>query len=206
MENTSSPDQQGRVAGSHVRYGPTGHAQRIKTGGAQWSDEAEELFLDVLASSCNVTMAAEATGFHTQTAYRMRRLRPDFAARWKEALIQGYIRLEFALVQAACDSVANVEFDSERPIPKMTVDQAMGVLRAHKGEVMGDGKRGPGNRSPHRSLDEVKASITKKIAAIEAARKIDPVNPPVPFASSAAGMPIGQSLPPGVSTMLDTNG
>jgi hypothetical protein len=162
MENTSSPDHEGRVAGSHVRYGPTGHAQRIKTGGAQWSDEAEELFLDVLASSCNVTMAAEATGFHTQTAYRMRRLRPDFAARWAQALEQGYIRLEFALVQAACDSVADVEFDSERPIPKMTVDQAMGVLRAHKGEVMGDGRKIPGRHAAIERARETRGNCDKE--------------------------------------------
>jgi hypothetical protein len=174
MENTASPDQQGRVAGSHVRYGPTGRAQRIKTGGAQWSDEAEELFLDVLASSCNVKMAAEATGFHTQTAYRMRRLRPDFAARWQEALSQGYIRLEFALVEAACDSMADAEFDAERPIPKMTVDQAMGVLRAHKGEVMGDGRKIPGRHARRRSFEEVRDSIIKKIEAIERARDQQP--------------------------------
>jgi hypothetical protein len=171
MKNTSASDQQGRVAGSHVRYGPTGRAQRIKTGGAQWSDEAEELFLDVLAASCNVTMAAEATGFHTQTAYRMRRLRPDFAARWKEALIQGYIRLEFALVEAACDTLANVEFGTDRPIPKMTVDQAMGVLRAHKSEVTGDGRKIPGRHARRRSFEEVRDSIIKKIEAIERAEK-----------------------------------
>ena len=170
MENTSTPADNGRLAGTHVRYGPTGRAQKIKTGGAQWSDEAEELFLDVLAASCNIKMAAEATGFHTQTAYRLRRLRPDFAARWKEALDQGYIRLEMALVEAACDSIDNVEFDVDRPIPKMTVDQAMGVLRAHKNEVMGDGKRPSGNQARRRSLDEVRDSIRKKIKAIEAAR------------------------------------
>lgn len=174
MENTSMPDQTGRVAGSHVRYGPTGRAQRIKTGGAQWSDEAEELFLDVLAASCNVQMAAEATGFASQTAYRMRRLRPDFAARWQQALEQGYIRLEMALIEAACDTIADVEFGTDRPIPKMTVDQAMGVLRAHKNEVKGDGQRVPGNHARRRSLDEVRDSIRKKISAIKAARGTEP--------------------------------
>lgn len=176
MENTSTPGQKGRVTGTHVRYGPTGRAQCVKTGGAQWSDEAEELFLDVLASSCNVKMAAEATGFHTQTAYRMRRLRPDFAARWQQALEQGYVRLEFALVEAACDSLADADFDAERPIPKMTIDQIMGVLRAHKGEVFGNGRKIPGKHARRRSFEEVRDSIIKKIEAIERARKDRPAD------------------------------
>jgi hypothetical protein len=170
MEDTSSPGQQGRVAGSHVRYGPTGRAQRIKTGGAQWSDEAEELVFDVLAASCNVRMAAEATGFTTPTVYWHRRRRPEFAARWKEALEQGYARLEMALVEAACDTLDGVEFDSERPIPKMTIEQAMNVLRAHRNAVEGDGKSGPGRHARRRSFEEVRDSIIKKIEAIELAR------------------------------------
>lgn len=76
--------------GEIVRCGPTGRAQRIKTGGKQWSEAAEEKFFDILASCANVRMAARATGFTTFTVYRQRRIRPDFAARWQVALEQGY--------------------------------------------------------------------------------------------------------------------
>jgi hypothetical protein len=131
-------------AGEFTRYGPTGRAQRIKTGGAQWSDEAEELFLDVLASCGNVRFAARATGFTTFTAYRQRRMRADFAEKWRAAVDQGYVRLELALLEAANDTMAGKEFDADRPIPKMTVEQAMNVLRAHCGEVKGGGGRGLG--------------------------------------------------------------
>jgi hypothetical protein len=176
MENTSAPGQKGRVAGSQVRYGPKGRAQRIKTGGAQWSEEAEELFFDVLAASCNVLMAAQATGFTAATVYWHRRRRPEFAARWKEALEQGYARLEMALVEAACDTLDSAEFDADRPIPKMTVEQAMNVLRAHRNAVEGDGKRGPGRYARRRTFEEVRDSIVKKIEAIERARDIPPMD------------------------------
>lgn len=162
----------GGPAGSRVRYGPTGRAQRIKTGGHQWSDEAEEEFFDHLAATCNVRASAEAVGFTTFTVYRQKRLRPDFAAKWRAALIQGYEALEMELVRAAIDSLEGVEFEAERPIPKMSVEQAMNVLRAHRGEVLGTG-RGPGGKRRPPTLDEVRTSIARKVKAIRKARGLD---------------------------------
>jgi hypothetical protein len=172
-----------------VRYGNEERAQRVKTGGYQWSDEAEELFFDHLAASCNVRASADAVGFTTFTVYRQRRMRPEFAARWRAALEQGYARLEMALLQAALDSIEDMDFDSERPIPKMGVEQAMNVLRAHRNEVRGDGGRGPGRHGRPPRLEDVRASIEKKVSAIIGARK----------GAGAAGMER-------VSTSLDTNG
>jgi hypothetical protein len=171
------------IEGSRVRYGPTGRAKRIKTGGSQWSEEAEEQFLDVLASSANVRMAAAATGFTTPTAYWHRRRRPDFAARWSEALAQGYARLEILLVEAACRTMEGVDEagvstsldisgQDEKLFAAMTVDQAMQVLRAHRNEVRGDGRRGPGRYAARRPFEEIRGSVVKKIMAIEAARDL----------------------------------
>ena len=157
--------------GSIVRYGPTGRAQRVNTAGHQWSDEAEEIFFDHLAASCNVRASAAAAGFTTFTVYRQRRMRPEFATRWQAVLEQGYARLEIALLEAATNSIEGVELDAERPIPKMTVEQALNVLRAHRSELRGDGKRRPGWRAPPPTLDQVRASIEKKVRAIKAARR-----------------------------------
>ena len=87
--------------GSRVRIRPTGREQQVRSGGWQWSDEAEEIFLDSLAASCNVSLSADAAGFSTPTVYRQRRLRPDFAGKWQAALAQGYARLEATLIEAA---------------------------------------------------------------------------------------------------------
>lgn len=156
--------------GSIVRYGTARRAKRVRTTGWQWSEEAEQIFFDVLASSANVLMAAEEAGFSTPTVYRQRQLRPEFAARWQSALEQGYARLEMALVEAACDSLTDTAFGTDRPIPKMSVDQASNVLRAHRHAVEGGGRRGPGGCARRRSFEEVRDSIAKKIAAIEASR------------------------------------
>ncbi len=160
--------------GSRVRYGPTGRAQRVKTGGAQWSDEAEEAFFDALAASCNVRWSAAAVGFTTYTVYRQRRMRPDFARKWQAALEQGYLRLEMALLTGAVAAVEGGEVDPDHPIPPMSVEQAQNVLRAHRNEVRGAGRRGPGALGRRPTLDEVRASIEKKVAAILAARKTQP--------------------------------
>ena len=156
-------------AGSRVRYGPTGRAQRIKTGGYQWSDEAEEAFFDHLGATCNVCASAEAVGFTTFTVYRQRRLRPEFAARWQAVLEQGYAALEMALVQAALDSLDGVEFYGDRPIPKMTVEQAMNLLKLHRAEARGEQGGRPGRRPVPRGIEFYRESIRKKVAAIRRA-------------------------------------
>ena len=156
--------------GSLVRYGPTGRAQRVKTGGHQWSEEAEEAFFDHLAASCNVRASAEAVGFTTFTVYRQRRLRPDFAEKWQAALAQGYARLEMALVEAAAESLDGVEFDAERPIPKMTVEQAMNLLKLHGPEARGERGGRPGRFATPRGIEYYRESILKKIVAIRVAR------------------------------------
>lgn len=155
---------------TQLRYGPTGKPQHVKSRGYHWCEGAEEEFFDILAASCNVTLACEEVGFATPTVYRFRRLRPEFAARWDAALNQGYARLEMELLRAANDSLDDKPFDESRPIPKMTVDQAMNVLRAHRNSVDGNRRAGPGKRLRPRTLDEVKDSIRKKVSAIKTVR------------------------------------
>jgi hypothetical protein len=177
MGRGRSPGEGSGPAGRFVRIGPRGRAQRIKTGGYQWSDEAEEAFFEHLAASGNVRMSAEAVGFTTPTVYRQRRLRPEFAARFRAVLEHAYDQLEMALLRAALDSVEDEEFPADRPIPKMTVEQAMNVLRAHRNELRGDGRRGPGRYSMPKDIAHYKASILRKIEAIKAAREADDSSP-----------------------------
>ena len=157
-------------AGSIVRRDGSGRAKVVKTGGYQWSDEAEEAFFDRLAATCNVRSSAREVGFTTFTVYRQRRLRADFAEKWRLALEQGYARLEIALLRAANDSIEGIEFDADQPIPPMTVEQAMNVLRGHRNTVHGDGRRGPGQRGGPPRLEDMRASIAAKVRAIIAAR------------------------------------
>lgn len=42
-------------------------------------------FLDILSSTCNVTLAARGAGVNKVTAYEHYKTQPDFAAQWDEA-------------------------------------------------------------------------------------------------------------------------
>ena len=72
-----------REGGSIVRYarastGSDPRAKRVRCQ-VQWSEEVEEAFLDVLAATCNVSLAGEAVGVGHTSVYRQRRKRADFA-------------------------------------------------------------------------------------------------------------------------------
>lgn len=156
-------------AGTIHRYAEGSRAKLIRTSGARWSDEAEEIFIDALAATCNVTAAAEACGFTTEAIYRRRRRHADFAAKWDAAARQGYARIEMALVRTAADTLEGLEI-TDHPIPKMTVAEAMNLLKLHRATA-GDGK---GYRFGHharpRPLEELREGILRKVEAIKAAR------------------------------------
>ena len=177
MAEKTTPEPKAAIAGSCVHYTNTGHAQRVFTPGKQWSDEAEEEFLDCLAASCNVSWSAGQAGVAHTTVYRHRRLRAEFASRWQAALEQGYARLEMGLIEAANDSLAGVKFDEKRPIPPMTYDQIIRILGAHAASVKGGDRKKPGWQAQPKPLEEMRESIIRKVEAIKNARgKIAPAN------------------------------
>lgn len=161
----------GKPAGAGVRFAGKGGPQIARTGGSYWTDEAEGAFLDALGASCNVRTAAAAIGYTTATLYWRRRRDPAFAERWQAALSQGYSRIEALLLERAEDALEGRMPDPTIPIPAMTVKEAMELLRMHHAAVNGRGPRTPGRPARVRTIDEVRGSIRRKIAAIKNARE-----------------------------------
>ena len=168
VKRSGRPAHPGRGVRASGKDGP----QIIESGGARWTEEAETVFLDQLAASCNVGLSANKAGFTKGAVYARRRTDPGFAARWQVALEQGYARIEIMLVKAAEDSLAGLELDPDTPIPRMTVKEAINVLQLHRAAVRGEGKH-PGWLARPRSLDEVRDSILRKLSAIEASCEAD---------------------------------
>lgn len=167
----ASASKAGRTgpAGTIVRASGKDGPQVIRSTGHRWTEQAEAVFLDQLAASCNVKLSAAAAGFSTVAIYNRRRADPGFAARWQAALEQGYARIEILLVQRASDALEGFAPDPETAIPEMTVKDALAILGLHRAAVKGEGRR-PGWRPRPRSLDEVRDSILTKLEAIEALR------------------------------------
>ena len=157
-------------AGTIRRSGGKDGAQLVRSGGARWTDQAEELFLDHLGATNNFTAAAEVAGFSRESIYARARRDPGFHERMQAARSLGYGRVEEALARAAEDFLAGKAPDPDSPFPPMTVQDAIAILKLHRPSVTGEGRR-PGWRGRPRSLDEVKASILRKLSAIERHRK-----------------------------------
>ncbi|WP_375429447.1 hypothetical protein [uncultured Sphingomonas sp.] len=159
-----------KPAGQGVRAAGKNGPQLVKTEGSYWTEEAEALFLDQLAASCNVRTAAAAIDYTTATLYWRRRRDPAFAERWRAAMEQGYIRLESLLLEEAENALSGRMPNPDLPIPRMTVREAMDLLRMHQAAARGAGPRTPGRRAVPRPLAEVHASILAKLSAIETSR------------------------------------
>jgi hypothetical protein len=173
----AAPRQGGNgPAGTQVRAAGKDGPQVIRSTGGRWSDEAEAVFLDHLAASCNVAAAADACGFSCAAVYKRRRRDPAFARRWQAALEQGAQRLNALLLQRAIEALEGFAPDPDTPIPEMTVKDALAILGHHRREVEG-GPRSRRQWARPRSLDEMRDSILAKLAAIA----------PVPLALPPAG-------------------
>jgi len=147
--------------------------QRIRAGHKRWNEEAEAIFLDHLAASCNVAWSAAQTDFSVVTFYNRRRTDPAFARKWAEALDHGYIRLETELLGTATSYVERLREDPDLPLKHMSVREAISLLRRHGGKGGDPTARGGRFQARPRSLDEVRDSILSKLEAIEAARRAE---------------------------------
>lgn len=147
-----------------------GNPQLIRTVQKRWSAKAEAVFLDTLASTCNVKTSVEAAGFSTTTVYYHRRNKPGFAERWQEALQIGVERLEGLALETAERSLRGEPIDPASPLPRMSVSEAIQVIQLWRRTVK-EGVTRRGGRPRHEpDLDELRAGIVRKLEAIERAR------------------------------------
>ena len=145
-----------------------GPLQRKKTKANGWTKARRAAFLEALATSCNVRRAHAAAEMALGSAYRLRRRDPLFARQWQEALELGYERLELALVRRGLEAVDGLTLDEDRePVEKMSVAQAIALLRQHRASV----ERGTavGRRSQPREVatqEETDAVLIKRIEMV----------------------------------------
>ena len=127
---------------------PTGEPRAVRTASGRMQlrtlparaldRAAEQVFLSALSATANVRLSAAAAGFSHSAFYARRRQSPAFAREMRLALESGYERVEMALMAAALPS--SYADDAWRhndppPIPSMTVDEAMMLLRLHHQSV-----------------------------------------------------------------------
>lgn len=151
--------------GSIARRGGKDGPQIVHSDGYRWTDEAEEIFFDSLAASNNARWSADQCGFSTAAIYARARRDPDFAEKMAvaRALAQG--RIDEGLNRAAEEFLAGKAPDPDAPIVVASVEQAIAIQKLNRPAQTGEGRR-PAWPARPRTLDEVRASILRKLSAI----------------------------------------
>lgn len=127
---------------------PTGEPRAIRTASGRMQlrtlparaldRAAEQAFLSALSATANVRLSAAAAGFSHSAFYARRRQSPAFAREMRLALETGYERVELALMEAALASSYRDDawrHNDPPPIPSMTADEALMLLRLHQQSV-----------------------------------------------------------------------
>jgi len=128
----------------------------------------KQLFLDHFAGTADVVASAEAAGVHISTVYKHRRLDPEFATGWDEALAHAYAELEAEAVRQRLEAQRNLR---DGIIPKGEMpkefDRVIRLLSRYerKDGRIGIRERGPG-REARWSFDDAIALLDRKLRAL----------------------------------------
>jgi hypothetical protein len=137
-----------------VLSGVGGRLQVRRARKGTLTQAAVDCFLAQLASSANVTHAAERAGFDSSNFYAMAQKDRVFAQAWREALETGYEQLETALLQGMLDPERGDWLEESLTISgAITAEQALHLLNQHRntvrlqGELADKRRRGPDRSS-----------------------------------------------------------
>jgi hypothetical protein len=178
----ASLEMSGKIAQRGTRKGPGELVRWRSKAGVQLTRARAGMltpakaarFLEVLRDCCNVTIACEVVGVRRGTAYAKRRACADFRAAWEEAKADGYDRIEMAAVAAAAAVLEGGEDAAE--LGGMSAATALGLLNYHARRLeRGGGAAGPAEAEP--DIEEVRAEVLRKVAAMERAGLVGAAGP-----------------------------
>lgn len=113
------------------------------SGNNRFNATTRKCFLDHLARTANVAASARAAGISGDTVYSAHRRLPDFRAEWKEALAEGYVRLETNMLADALKRPSSKTPDGLLKARAQQQRLQLGLLNAHRGSVKGNAPAAP---------------------------------------------------------------
>ncbi len=153
-----------------------GRAGRGGAGAGPPDAAARARFLDVLAQTSNVRLAARATQRSTHAFYALRQRDGGFDEAWQQALVQGADLMAGDLISALRGGEGQ---DAEGDAPPRAIDPkiALEVLKiqarlAERGGMRDrDGAAGTQGRVRHVPLDVVQAELLRRLEAVRRPRR-----------------------------------
>ncbi len=123
---------------------PRAQMRRARKDG--WTAERRTLFLDVLATTCNVAEAVRTVGMTVSSVYELRKRDAAFFAQWEEALERAWGELEMWVMRQVMNGTERVETVREgepetgkvkvtKTIKSYPLTVAMRLLLSHHGTV-----------------------------------------------------------------------
>ena len=108
-----------------------------------WTRERRQIFMQTLASTCNVSEAARMAGKNLSSAYYLKQRDPGFAREWKQALCIGHEELLTLMLRQSLfgSEEEEIVLDSEGAVKSRKIKRAhphavaMGLLKAHAAAV-----------------------------------------------------------------------
>ena len=125
-------------AGALVLGASKNGAQKRTGRPSDWTAEMADKFVEVLASSCNVSLAARTIGRSISTVYKQRSKDAAFRAAWDQALTIGYSRLELMMLERALHGVektVTLKSGESRIMREYNDRVALALLRLHRDSV-----------------------------------------------------------------------
>jgi len=121
-----------------VLGGHRGKPQRRIGRPSDWTQAKSDKFIEVLADSCNVSLAARAVKRSIASIYKLRAKDAHFRAQWDQALAIGYSRLEMMMLERALHGVEKIVVlkSGETKVMREYPDRiALALLRLHRENV-----------------------------------------------------------------------
>jgi hypothetical protein len=133
-----------------------------RSGNNRFNATTRKCFLDHLARTANVSASARAAGISGDAVYSAHRRLPDFRAEWKEALAEGYVRLETNMLADALKRPSSKTPDALQKARAQQQRLQLGLLNAHRGAVKGGTSPASAPR-PLADLPTLKAQLILKL-------------------------------------------
>ena len=109
--------------------------QMRKASGKNWTKAREDIFLSVLAQSCNVTRACEAAGVGVTSVYRRKKENAAFRAAWLAAIAVAYQQLELVLLERAfvgTEKVVRIGAGQAQTMREYSNQLGLSLLKMHR--------------------------------------------------------------------------
>jgi hypothetical protein len=139
QEMTNDNDNDANVGTSNS----IGNDNEVSTKGERidgWTAERRTKFLDRLAQTANVAVAARSVKKSISGAYQLRRRDPEFARAWEAALAEALDELETVVLERVVNGVEKAIFYGGKQcgtVRQYSDALAMFMLKAHRPELYG---------------------------------------------------------------------